>query len=196
MSLFTPEPSREVQSFVEDLRKELCPDHGHSPAHISILPPRCLLGTEAEALEVLESVCRSVEPFEVVMGEVQTFMPITPTVFVRVAQAAFAVAHDEHAPHPFAVGARLHLAQVGRVLRPVHEELIHVLDGLDVEAAGGLREVEVVELAAEEGRVERPFGQRDLEQRLGRAGRPCGGGQGTARQGRAAEAGCEQRRSL
>ncbi|MGE0404891.1 MAG: 2'-5' RNA ligase family protein [Candidatus Korobacteraceae bacterium] len=80
-----------VGQFVEDLRSELCPDHGHSPAHISILPPRCLLGTEAEALEVVENVCRRVDPFEVVMGEVQTFMPVTPTVFIRVAHAAYRV---------------------------------------------------------------------------------------------------------
>ena len=80
-----------VGAFVTDLRSELCADHGHSPAHISILPPRTLRGTEPEAREIVEEVCRAVEPFEVVMGEVQTFMPVTPTVFVRVAHGAYRV---------------------------------------------------------------------------------------------------------
>jgi 2'-5' RNA ligase len=80
-----------VGEFVKELRRELCPDHGHSPAHISILPPRFLQGTEQQAREIVENVCRTVEPFEVVMGEVQTFMPVTPTVFVRVAHGAYRV---------------------------------------------------------------------------------------------------------
>ncbi len=85
-----------VGEFVKDLRQELCADHGHSAAHISILPPRSLRGTELEAREIVENVCRAVDPFEVVMGEVQTFMPVTPTVFVRVAHGAYRVreVHD------------------------------------------------------------------------------------------------------
>ncbi len=78
-----------VGEFVENLRRELHPAHAHLPAHISILPPRLLRGTEPEALDVVERVCREVEPFEVAMGEVGTFVPITPTVFVRVAHGAY-----------------------------------------------------------------------------------------------------------
>jgi len=75
--------------FVEGLRGELHPRHAHLPAHISILPPRPLRGTEAEALETLEFVCHSIEPFEITLGEVATFLPATPTVFIRVAHAAY-----------------------------------------------------------------------------------------------------------
>ena len=32
--------------------------------------------------------CRDAEPFEVTLGEVETFIPVTPTVFIRVAHAA------------------------------------------------------------------------------------------------------------
>ncbi|HWR35704.1 MAG TPA: 2'-5' RNA ligase family protein [Clostridia bacterium] len=74
---------------VEDLRRELHPEHAHLPAHISVLPPRALLGTEEEALEFLSAKCRAVEPFEVVMGDVEAFLPTTPTVFIRVAHAAY-----------------------------------------------------------------------------------------------------------
>lgn len=75
--------------FVEGLRAEMHPKHAHLPAHISILPPRYLRGTEAEAIEAVEYVCQTIEPFEITLGEVATFLPTTPTVFIRVAHAAY-----------------------------------------------------------------------------------------------------------
>jgi 2'-5' RNA ligase len=78
-----------VGRFVEALRRDLYPEHAHLPAHITVLPPRPLHGTEADALEVLSELCRDVDPFEVVMGEVESFSPVTPTVFIRVAHAAY-----------------------------------------------------------------------------------------------------------
>ena len=78
-----------VGGFVEGLRHEFHPTQAHLPAHISILPPRILQGSEQEALETLEGACREVDPFEIVLGEVATFMPVTPTVFIRVAHAAY-----------------------------------------------------------------------------------------------------------
>jgi len=78
-----------VGEFVQNLRQQLHPDLPHLPAHLTILPPRCLRGTELSALETLEDVCSRVEPFEVVLGEAETFVPVTPTVFIRVAHAAY-----------------------------------------------------------------------------------------------------------
>ncbi len=78
-----------VGAFVESLRREFHPTQAHLPAHISILPPRHLRGSEQEALATLERACRDVQPFEIVLGEVATFMPVTPTVFIRVAHAAY-----------------------------------------------------------------------------------------------------------
>ena len=75
--------------FVEGLRRELDPEHAHFPAHVSILPPRVLQGNESDALGLIEQVCRAVEPFEVTMGDVETFAPASPTVFIRVARAAY-----------------------------------------------------------------------------------------------------------
>ena len=74
---------------VESLRREVHPAHAHLPAHLSILPPRQLHGPESAALELVESVCGEVAPFEVEMGDVETFIPITATVFIRVAHAAY-----------------------------------------------------------------------------------------------------------
>jgi 2'-5' RNA ligase len=79
----------EVGEFVEKLRKELHPELPHLAAHVTLLPPRCLHSSEAEALGCLERYCQRVEPFEVSLGEVETFIPVTPTVFIRVAHAAY-----------------------------------------------------------------------------------------------------------
>ncbi len=77
-----------VGEFVERLRQEMHPELPHLAAHLSLLPPRCLQGSEASALETLEDICSQMEPFEVSLGEVETFIPVTPTVFVRVANGA------------------------------------------------------------------------------------------------------------
>jgi len=77
-----------VGEFVEKLRKELHPELPHLAAHLTILPPRRLQGSEADAIRDLEAACRDAEPFEVTLGEVETFLPVTPTVFIRVVHAA------------------------------------------------------------------------------------------------------------
>jgi 2'-5' RNA ligase len=74
--------------FVENLRRELHPDLPHLAAHLTILPPRPLQGTETSALQVLERICGAEEPFEVSLGSVETFIPVTPTVFIRIEAAA------------------------------------------------------------------------------------------------------------
>src|ERR1700680_5122660 len=75
--------------FVEKLRRELHPDVPHPAvphvrANLSILPPRPLHGSESSALQVLERICGNEEPFEVTLGDVETFIPVTPTVYIRV----------------------------------------------------------------------------------------------------------------
>jgi 2'-5' RNA ligase len=76
-----------VGEFVAQIRRELHPDLPHLPAHLTVLPPRFLPGSESAALETMEEVCSHIEPFEVMLGEVETFIPVTPTVFVRVSCA-------------------------------------------------------------------------------------------------------------
>jgi 2'-5' RNA ligase len=78
-----------VGEFVESLRRELHPQLPHLAAHLTVLPPRSLLGSENSALETLEELCSHENPFEVTLGDVETFVPVTPTVFVRVAYAAY-----------------------------------------------------------------------------------------------------------
>lgn len=82
-----------VGDFVENLRRELHPELPHLPAHVTILPPRRLVpdgnhdGNETSALEALGEMCRAVDPFEILLGEVETFVPVTPTVFIRIEEA-------------------------------------------------------------------------------------------------------------
>ncbi len=78
-----------VGLFAEDLRREIHPEHPDWPAHLTVLPPRLLLGSEEQATQVIEEVCRQFTPFEILMGSVETFAPTTPTVFIRVAYGAF-----------------------------------------------------------------------------------------------------------
>jgi 2'-5' RNA ligase len=77
-----------VGEFVENLRRELHPELPHLAAHLTFLPPRLLKGTEGEALQALAKICGQAEPFEVTLGDMQTFVPTTPTVYIRVAYGA------------------------------------------------------------------------------------------------------------
>jgi len=86
-----------VGEFVEQLRRELHPPTAHMAAHLTILPPRELAGTEASALEFLEEACSRMVPFDVELGDVETFLPTTPTVFIQVKHAAYRMRelHDQ-----------------------------------------------------------------------------------------------------
>ena len=86
-----------VGEFVEKLRRELHPSMAHMPAHLTILPPRELSQSEASALECLEDACSHVIPFDVELGNVETFLPTTPTVFIQVKRAAYRMRelHDQ-----------------------------------------------------------------------------------------------------
>jgi 2'-5' RNA ligase superfamily len=75
--------------FVEDLRAEVHPAHAHLAAHVSILPPRPMIGSEQQAHDMLLRRCSDVEPFEIEFGEVESFIPTTPTVFIRVAHKGY-----------------------------------------------------------------------------------------------------------
>jgi 2'-5' RNA ligase len=79
----------DLGSWVEELRREIHPEQAHLPAHMTILPPRLLGGTESHAISLLADRCRQVHPFDVTLGDVETFVPTTPTIFLRVSQAAY-----------------------------------------------------------------------------------------------------------
>lgn len=85
----------ELGGFVSELRREIHHALGHSAAHLSILPPRRLQGSEQQALASLQKLCGSAVPFEVTLDGVDSFQPVTPTVYLRVQGAAPMLAlHD------------------------------------------------------------------------------------------------------
>ena len=86
-----------VGEFVEQLRRELHPTTAHMAAHLTVLPPRALAATEAAALEIVEEACSRSIPFDVELGDVETFLPTTPTVFIQVSRAAYRMRelHDQ-----------------------------------------------------------------------------------------------------
>ncbi len=77
-----------VGEFVENLRRELHPDLPHLAAHLTLLPPRPLQGSESDALQLLARICGHAEPFEVTLGDMESFVPTTPTVYIGVAHGA------------------------------------------------------------------------------------------------------------
>jgi 2'-5' RNA ligase len=86
-----------VGEFVAQLRRELHPTVAHMAAHLTVLPPRELIGSESAALEFLEEACSRVVPFSVELGDVETFLPTTPTVFIQVKRSAYRIRelHDQ-----------------------------------------------------------------------------------------------------
>ncbi len=40
-------------------------------------------------MEQISEICQTVEPFTVSLGDVESFIPVTPTIFLRVARAAY-----------------------------------------------------------------------------------------------------------
>ena len=76
-----------VADFIKKIRQELHPDLPHLAAHVTMLPPRRLREGEEAAIAAVADVCRPVEPFEMRLGEVETFIPVTPTVFIRIVHA-------------------------------------------------------------------------------------------------------------
>lgn len=140
-----------VGEFVEGLRSEVHPKHAHLPAHISILPPRPLLGTETKALEIIEDVCQAVAPFQVRLGEVATFLPLTPTVFIRVAHAGYRLRelHDRlnvgplHADEAWAYMPHLTIAKMDT---PEESSLVYEIGTARWEEYRGDRNVAIDEL--------------------------------------------------
>ena len=82
-----------IEEFVENLRRELHPNLPHLAAHLTLLPPRPIQGSENEALQVLSRICGGIEPFDVMLGEMNSFVPTTYTIYIGIAQGAERLQH-------------------------------------------------------------------------------------------------------
>ena len=81
----------DLGKFIDEVRAQLAPAQSHLHAHLTLLPPRPLGGTEEQAARTLQQVCRRLKPVEVSFGEVRLFVPITPTVYLSIEECADAI---------------------------------------------------------------------------------------------------------
>jgi 2'-5' RNA ligase len=141
-----------VGEFVERLRTQLHPDLPHLPAHVTVLPPRSLPESEGAAQSMLEQVCSHAEPFQITLGDVETFVPATPTVFVRVARGAYKMRelHDKLNVGPLAFQEEFlympHLTIV-KMTAPAQAEQAHVVASRLWEQFHGSRRISINELS-------------------------------------------------
>lgn len=93
-----------LAEFAERLRAELAPDQAHLLAHITALHPRplaeessvatgtltdrALSESELAACAIVDQVCAQLAPIRISLGEVLTFAPAHPTVYVPVEDGA------------------------------------------------------------------------------------------------------------
>lgn len=77
-----------LAEFAERLRRELAPEQSHLRAHITVLPPRELPVGQSAAIEELRKFFSQAAPLRVSMDAVETFLPLHPTVYLRVLHGA------------------------------------------------------------------------------------------------------------
>lgn len=141
-----------VGEFVERLRTQLHPELPHLPAHVTVLPPRSLPDNEGAAHAMLQQVCSTVEPFQITLGDVETFVPATPTVFVRVARGAYKLRelHDKLNVGPLAFDEEFlympHLTIV-KMTDPIQAEQAYAVARKLWEQFNGSRRINISELA-------------------------------------------------
>ena len=78
----------ELGIFINELRAHLMPPQAHLRAHITLLPPRPLLGSEEDACRTLEKLSHRLHPVKLSFGHAGLFVPITPTVYLSIEEGA------------------------------------------------------------------------------------------------------------
>ena len=74
--------------FVNCLREQLNPEYAGKGAHLTVLPPRPLVISEEVAAEEARAQCAGWEPFELEVGNVQTFLPGNHVAYLGLRQGA------------------------------------------------------------------------------------------------------------
>lgn len=68
--------------FVEGLRSQLTPEQEHMRAHLTLLSPRVLEVPSEKLVSALGRICYKIQPMQVSLGEVESFVPTTSTVYL------------------------------------------------------------------------------------------------------------------
>jgi 2'-5' RNA ligase len=77
-----------LADFAGQLRQQLAPEQSHLRAHVTLLPPRSLAVGETVAAEAVRALCRRWAPLRISVDRVETFLPLHPTVYLRVDHGA------------------------------------------------------------------------------------------------------------
>ena len=90
---------------LDQVRRASGSDDGQMPAHLTVLPPVDVDETAlASVVEHLEAVGAATTPFEVQLAGTGTFRPVSPVVFVSVANGSAALVALERAVRRGALG--------------------------------------------------------------------------------------------
>jgi 2'-5' RNA ligase len=140
-----------VGQFVESLRRELHPALPHLAAHVTVLPPRLLQGSEHAATELLEEICSQVDPFEIILGDMENFCPTTPTVFIRLARSGYRLRELHDRLNTRALGAKEEFLYMPHLTIAKFRDERHAQEAYEIarqrwEKFEGLRKVEIKEL--------------------------------------------------
>ena len=140
--------------FHDHIQPHLRPDR-REPAEtvgrqLHLLVPRATAaGIHADGMAPEKLGC--IEPLAVVVHRLLALGRI------RIANVALAIAHDQQALYALIGRALFHFAEIIRVLRLVHEELVHVLHCVDAVFRGDLGEIEIINLARAQLPIDRPL---------------------------------------
>src|SRR5579864_3740332 len=77
-----------LADFAEQMRAQMSPEQSHLRPHITLLPPRALKIDEGIGAEAVRTVCCKLAPLRISVNKVETFLPLHPTVYLRVDHGA------------------------------------------------------------------------------------------------------------
>jgi len=77
-----------LAEFVNQLRSEFNPAFAGKASHVSVLPPRPLAISEADAVEEARARCAEWEPFELEISGVRDFLPVNGVVYLALGRGA------------------------------------------------------------------------------------------------------------
>lgn len=72
----------DLGNFAQQLRARLDPQQAHLAPHVTVLPPRALLGSGQQAAAQLRETARRFSAFDVELDGVDSFAPASPTAFI------------------------------------------------------------------------------------------------------------------
>lgn len=74
----------ELREFVDGLRRRFDPALAAWQAHVTILPPRAIEDAMHRPLDTLRNYCAQVQPFELTLRGVATFLPVNGVVYLAI----------------------------------------------------------------------------------------------------------------